>query len=283
MTVPTPLIPERSSRAPKILVAVSVLLLLGAGLAVVQGARMIGSGISEAVSSLTSTRADLLTEVESPGEGSVTLDAGTYVVVAIGQDLLQRVDEFEPTTAPPDSTPTDPTNGYRRTRFRSPTVTVTDPAGAPVPVTGPSLEFFLSDAGIDLVPIKSFRVTRPGRYRVTAADGSERVDTIGIGRRTSFSSEPVEKASKGGLLIVVSIGMFLLSVGGLIGGAIWWANSGSPRPPGPAAGWGPPAGPPGGSGYGPGAAGYGRPPGYGPPPGGGWGTPGAPPPPPPPT
>ncbi|MCU1496820.1 MAG: hypothetical protein JWM47_773 [Acidimicrobiales bacterium] len=259
-----------------------VLLILGGVLLVIGlvlgqwGIQRLTGAVRDIRNSGDDVRNGLLVEVEVPGDGDVELRPGRYDVFVI----RPQAPGFDPTTTT-TTTPPVVTDGSSQPEdlypgYDEPTVEITGPGGARVPLRSPGIEStFIATTG-ELLAIHTFTVTEAGSYHVEAIGTG--ADKVGVG--PTVDNGNVGRLARGGIIGVLgylgaALG-FVLALSGLIWLLVAGDSRSKPPPgyygPGPAGPWGAPPGqwgpPPGPSGpAGPWAQQYGPPGPWGPPPG----------------
>ncbi len=228
----TPMQPaRRRSKVPNLLFKIGAAATLLSLVMVIVGVVFLGDRLTEGTDEGALIRDGFTTEVAVPDIVDVHLEAGTYDIVAVGNDLVRR-DEI---------TPGDRNTAYRdRNDFPEPKVTI-DRNGAPVIARQPTGTTLLPQDGYDLVRLSTFDVTSFGTYRIVVDGGSGPVTTIGIGE--TDDGDVVTEAT-GGLLFVFGLLGLGLGVLLLIAAGLWLFAGRRPRRTPPSGGPPPSSSPP---------------------------------------
>lgn len=216
---------RRRSRAPVALLVVGIAMtVLGWG-AFVVALVAVGAEVWEDARPAFDVDGDVEGRVDVPGSGEVTLAAGDWVVMGLGDGLVA-------------TSRTAGTDHTERTGFSGPGVTVTTAEGRAVPTRSPAVEVLRDTPSGDAASLVAFTLDEGTTVTISAEGGDGTVRSVGVLEETDISEEVLGYAvptlvAVGGAL-VGSIGPFLA-----IGGGIWMALSSSSshrRPPWPGPG-----------------------------------------------
>jgi hypothetical protein len=206
----------RARRGPRRLMTLGIVMsVLGWG-AFIVGFVLLGMNMFETVEGGLDPEGELAVSVGVPGEGTVTLDAGRYQIVALG-DALTTVSGMSSDAGGLD---------VNRTPFAEPAVSILAPNGEPVGLEPPTVERVTHTPGLDAVGIREFQVITAGTYvlRVDGQPGA--VTKVGIDDAESVweSAKPFLTSSAiiAGGGIVGGLGVTVLIIG-----IVWRAIGGA--------------------------------------------------------
>lgn len=174
------------------------------------GVVLIGTGASNATEDPAEFRTNLDAEIPVPGTAEVYLQAKAYDVVAIGNDL---VDAGVPS-------PRGGTGPATRATFPRPTITVTGPEGAVVPVEPQRHVLTYAGDGYDMVSLNAFDIGTAGTYRVEVT-GEGSLTAVGVGQANTRNESAVATVLGGGVLTVIAFLFLIPGAALLVIGLVW--------------------------------------------------------------
>ena len=223
----------RPSKGPKVTLVLGTIALVVGVLAVAAGFGVFGTNTTNLTNDASEFRDDLDAEIAVPSTTEVYLEAKGYDVVAIGTGL----------TNPGTPKPGGGTYLDTRADFPRPTLTVTGPDGAPVPVENQRNVLTYTGDGYDMVSLNWLEIETAGTY-VIEVRGQGPVTAVGIGDANTRNETGIDLYFGGWLLVLLGVLVVLFGLVLVIVGFSWRGidrNRGRRGPPtGP-----PPFGPPG--------------------------------------
>lgn len=157
MTFPAPQRPAGETSRRSAVTVVALALFVGGLIAVVVGMVLLFSAVIDMAGD-DGARRDAVLEIDLPGQGSVELDAGSYVVLALGEGLVTaRYDQV-----------TDRVDAVRGA-FAEPVIEVVGPDDRLLELETPRVDTLEDRPGTDAASLVEFDVRDPGVHTITVA------------------------------------------------------------------------------------------------------------------